>query len=1327
MPRRDLFTSIADLEQRLVGLREAVSVTDREKLEQAYQEIHNSLEEMTVAQEELRAQNDELAALTQAVETQRRRYQELFAFAPDGYLVTDANGLIREANRAASTLLGLPESLLMGAPLASFVLEADRKAFRSLVSTLARTSAGRELEIQVQPRHGEPIVAALTVAPNLGRDGKLLGLRWMVRDITERKRASEALKASEARLSSVIGTAMDGIITLDNDQRIVVFNKAAEKIFRCPPAEAVGQPIERFIPERYRAKHSEQVHRFRQSLEAANTTPGAIVQVTGLRADGEEFPLEGTLSAVFTDGQWACTMILRDITWEKRTADALRQSEERFRLLTENSRDFVYRVRLLPSPAYEYASPSAERITGYAPEEWYADPQMGARIVHPQELPKLSALFQSPATFTAPSLWRCVHKDGHPYWLESQLVPLYDDAGNAVAFQGSARDVTERVQAEQALEAEHQRLQAIVENTHTRLAYLDRDFNFVAVNSAYARSSGHTVEELFGKNHFALFPNDENRAIFEWVRATGQPAEYHDKPFEFADQPERGVTYWDWTLSPVKDNAGRVQGFVLSMTETTERVRTQEHLARQAAALTAAANSIVITDPEGRIAWVNPAFTRTTGFTPQEVIGQNPRVLKSGKHDRQFYANLWDTVLAGKVWHGDMVNKRKDGSLYYEDMTITPVKDSQGEVTQFIAIKQDVTERKRTEADRARLLAESENERARLKALLDASPAAIFVADATGRVVLVNTEGRRLLGAKDNRAEYSLEEYAQLLVRRKPDGAVYRPEDLPLQRAVRSGERAFLEEVHFEAPDGRTGKSLVTATPIYSSDGKITGAIAIAQDMGPLEEAERRRNEFLGMVSHELRTPLTAIKGAAATALSGQTADYAETMQLFRIIDQQADKLRDLVNNLLDLTRIEAGALSINAMPTDLSAVVQEATTAFVRSGASHEVHVRLPDALPRVQADGRRVAQVLANMLNNADKFSPPALPIVLEAESDASYVTVHVRDRGRGIPLDKMPSLFKKFSQLHEDSGRALAGTGLGLAICKGIVEAHGGRIWAESGGEGQGATFSFTLPIAAGPDRPALRRTEGSGLVAPDTARRTGHLGRVSRTSEKTRVLSLDDDPQTLRYIRRTLEEAGYQAIVTADPVQCTKLVQEQEPDLVLLDLMLPGTSGFEVLKQIREFSAVPTIFLTGNDQGDNAVRALKTGADDYITKPFSPTELLARIEVVLRRRLMPHVVEVRPPFTVGDLTINFAERRVLKMGRSVSLSATEYKLLYQLAAHAGQVMTHDQLLDQVWGPEYKGETELLRSMMRNLRRSLGDDARQPRYILTEPQVGYRMPKP
>ncbi|MBF8299176.1 MAG: two-component system response regulator [Dehalococcoidia bacterium] len=620
----------------------------------------------------------------------------------------------------------------------------------------------------------------------------------------------------------------------------------------------------------------------------------------------------------------------------------------------------------------------------------------------------------------------------------------------------------------------------------------------------------------------------------------------------------------------------------------------------------------------------------------------------------------------------------------------------------------------RVESDRKDLFTERE----RLKALVETTPVGVFVWEAgTHRLLLVNQEGLRLTGAPLAVGDTWEETLAVGKVKRS-DGGEYAPDDLPVPRAF-LGERTLAEEMRLEMPGGHSVPVLVSATPVQSPEGSIVAAISVIQDMTPVEQLERLRTEFLGMVSHELKTPLTAIKGAAATVLgSKRPFNVEETRELFEIVEEQADRLRDLVDNLLDMTRIESGRLSVNPEVEDLRSIIEEVKSAFARATPDHALEVSYPNRMPLVQADRRRVVQVLSNLVSNSAKFSPEGMPIqIIISEDPPTHVRISIHDQGRGIPKEKQGLLFRKFSQVHEDSKARSMGTGLGLVISKGIVEAHGGRIWVESEGEGKGSTFTFTLPSAE----------SAQAVAAPAVTHRSDLLGRVHKGGQRTKVLAVDDESQILRYLHRTLEEAGFHTVTTQVPDQVIPLLEREEPDLLLLDLNLPGTTGFDMLERIREVSGVPVIFLTADSASEKMVKALKMGADDYIVKPFAPTELLARIEAVLRRRLMADTVEVKPPFVLGDLVIQFGERRVTVGGAPVSLTATEYKLLFELSNHAGMVLTHDQILQRVWGEEYAGSTELLRSLVRNLRRKLGDNARNPRYILTETQVGYRMPKP
>ena len=221
-------------------------------------------------------------------------------------------------------------------------------------------------------------------------------------------------------------------------------------------------------------------------------------------------------------------------------------------------------------------------------------------------------------------------------------------------------------------------------------------------------------------------------------------------------------------------------------------------------------------------------------------------------------------------------------------------------------------------------------------------------------------------------------------------------------------------------------------------------------------------------------------------------------------------------------------------------------------------------------------------------------------------------------------------------------------------------------------------------------------------------------------------MDDDPQTLRYVRDALSEAGYEPIVTGDPEEVGRLMEETRPHLVILDLMLPGADGIELMEGVPELSNVPVIFLSAYGGDRNVARALEAGTDDYIVKPFSPTELEARVQAVLRRWTATRSAEPPEPYAVGELTVNYAERRVSLAGHPVQLTDTEYRMLFELSANAGRVLAHGELLQRVWGPAHSGRTGAVRSVVKNLRRKLGDDADNPAYVFNEPRVGYRMAK-
>ena len=523
------------------------------------------------------------------------------------------------------------------------------------------------------------------------------------------------------------------------------------------------------------------------------------------------------------------------------------------------------------------------------------------------------------------------------------------------------------------------------------------------------------------------------------------------------------------------------------------------------------------------------------------------------------------------------------------------------------------------------------------------------------------------------------------------------------------------EEISFETPDGRSISLLVNATANHSEGGAVETFIVTIQDLAPLEELERLRAEFLGMVSHELRTPLTSIRGSASTLLDGDLAmDPEEVREFHRIILEQTDHMRGLINDLVDLARIKSGTLSVEAEPIEVIALVNEARNAFRGAGGDNTFAIDLPPDLPRIMADRRRIRQVLTNLIRNASGYSGDSSTIGLSAKHQGSHVAISVADEGRGIPPEMLSQLFSRYSRLGPDRGSNTEGSGLGLAICKGLVEAHGGRIWAESEGEGRGARFTFTVPAV---DEPSVEPLTVPGQPTARARR---------RAPDRQRVLAVDDDPHALRYIRDSLQKSGYNPVVTVDPGEVDRLLEESRPDLVLLDLMLPGSDGIDVMRAIQAKADVPVIFLSAYGQQENIIRALDLGAADYIVKPFSAAELAARIRAALRKRSQFELPAHPEPFRLGNLSLDYGERRLTVAGRTVELTAREYAVLFELSVNSGRVMTHEQLLLRVWGSRETSDSSLVRTIVNRLRRKLGDDAKNPSFIITMPGVGYRMAK-
>ena len=619
----------------------------------------------------------------------------------------------------------------------------------------------------------------------------------------------------------------------------------------------------------------------------------------------------------------------------------------------------------------------------------------------------------------------------------------------------------------------------------------------------------------------------------------------------------------------------------------------------------------------------------------------------------------------------------------------------------------------------ARRYEEVQRTKANLETLFNISPMGIVAFDImTGEIISYNQEILRLFGGREI-VEAPWQENLPRMSFWRYDGREIPLADLPMNRVYQFGETLRAEELVMQMPEGQPVPILLNGAPIYSEQGDITAAMFTVQDMTSLVDLERVRAEFLGMVSEELRMPLTAIKGSVAAlsdivSVSGKT----EPQQLLRIIDQQADLMRGQVNSLIELTQISAGTLSISQEVAEVSDLLNDAIREFLRGHAGSAIEIHLADGLPQVMADKQRLVQVMNNLFFTVSRHASDLSSVKVSASLVDIYVAI-------SVSTENVSSYSVEHSQLllqeilgsqAQDVRRVSGGENLALASCKGIVEAHGGRMRVENDDQAGILTITFTIPATEEPKED----------IIPDTSWRGDTKGAGEKHT--SRIMLAIDDPRELATVRQTISGEGYTSISGYNLDDMDRVYEQEKPDLLLLDLSSRRGGGLQTMRRLSEDYDVPIIVLSGSDGEENIGRAFEMGADDYIVKPFSPTELIARIKSTLRKQsAYQRGSGVSNGYTVGGVSVNYDARTLNVSGSRVQLTATEYKLLYELSKNAGRILTQDELLHRVWGAEYIGEPQLLRSYVKSLRQKLGDNARSPSYIFTEHGIGYRMAKP
>ena len=733
------------------------------------------------------------------------------------------------------------------------------------------------------------------------------------------------------------------------------------------------------------------------------------------------------------------------------------------------------------------------------------------------------------------------------------------------------------------------------------ICMLDTAGRVATWNLGAERIYRYSIDEIIGV-HCGVFYNDDAHCMrdLEAARSTGRCAVEG-----WRARKDRSRFWANVVITPVRDSDGVLVGFAHVTRDLTERKAAEQAQRAQAERFRVLVESvsdyaIFMLDPRGNVETWNTGAQRIKGYRPEEIIGRHfsvfypPEDIAAGKCEMELEVAGREGRFEDEGWR-----VRSDGSRFWANVVITALHDATGHLTGFGKVTRDLTER--LNAERARLAADE-----RFRRLIESvKDYAIFILDPTGHVATWNDGAQRIKGYTG--AEIIGSHFSRFY----PEKDVRAGKcEMELEVAAREGR--FEDEDWRVRKDGSLFWANVVISAIRDDSGKLVGFSKVTRDLTDrkraeqeraarlaAEEANRTKDQFLGMLGHELRNPLAPI--VTALQLIKLRGDDDKHAREHLVIERQVAQMTTLVDDLLDVSRIARGHIELQRESVDIRDAVAKAVEIArpALDKKAQQLEVDLPVRPAIVHGDESRLVQVFANLLNNAGKYTKPGGHIFVLMRQLNAEIVVEVRDNGIGIDAALLPRIFDLFVQGTQDIDRAEGGLGLGLTLVKQIIDGHGGQVEARSGGRGSGSTFTVRLPA-----------------VQASTAPVVDELPAVERTSQPgaCRILLVDDNEDARLLLAEMLVTLGYAVHTASNGIEALDAVLDLRPDVAILDIGLPGMNGYELASRIRDAldGNIRLIALTGYGQPSDAARSQRAGFDAHLVKPVSINRLIELIQ-------------------------------------------------------------------------------------------------------------------
>ena len=1034
----------------------------------------------------------------------------------------------------------------------------------------------------------------------------------MIASAYERRSMDRSLKESEELYRSLVETSPDAITLIDLEGNIITANRQMLKIHGFNDVEELRRhkwtALDMIAPD-------ERLQVFEKIRELLKTGTVRNLEYMAIRKDGSRFPIELSVSAVLDIQKKpkAFVEIIRDITARKQAEWEIQKRVKELNCLYDISRYVESAGDSLPqilSGVIEIL-PSAFQVPDCTAIQIRVKDLVCSSKNYSNDLPYkihsdiiIRGKKEGLISVCCPK--KCKKKKSKTFIQEEYLLL------NTIAERLGR--VVERIDTQMDLQRSEKQHRIIFENSPLGMFYIDKYGIIINANERFTDILKVQKDSLLGQN---LLQMTRNASITQALKdaLNGNIATFED---EFRNLINNETKFLRIILNPLELNSSSTD-VIGTIEDITDRRKAEEKIRQLSRATENSPAAVVITDRDGIIEYVNQRFTHMTGYDSYEVVGKSPRLLKSGIHSSQYYETFWNTIIKGKTWQGEFCNRKKTGEIYWENAMIAPIQDTKGEITHFVGVKEDITEKRQMQEYLEQKTKELRYERETMQLLFNAIPDLIFLKDSSGRYWRCNTAFEQFTGKDENEiidhTDYNLFDHAT--------ASFFRMKD---REMIAEGQASRNEEwVNY--PDGRLVLLDTLKTPFYSPYDKKFGVLGISRDITELkviqqelarakeaaEAANQVKSEFLANMSHEIRTPMNSVMGFLDLVLENSNLTE-EQQQYLKTARNSAVSLLTIINDILDLNKLESGRIELEEVPFNLPDLLNETLETFIFKAKEKGLELTYnyhPNLSRWYEGDPLRLKQVLINLVGNAVKFTEKGT-VTVNIEPSAKKNELHflVTDTGPGIPQDRLDKIFEPFTQADSSTSRQFGGTGLGTTISKKLVGLMKGNIWVDTK-PGEGSTFHFVIGIKASAINEKTVHTEKDRLYNSNFAK---------KPNRSLRILLAEDIEENIILARTRLERQGHTVFVAHNGKEALDIFNSEKINIILMDIRMPVMDGIEATRIIRREEQItdthiPIIALTASVTKTEQESFKAAGIDEVVAKPINFGELTFKMNSII----------------------------------------------------------------------------------------------------------------